>query len=181
MSATLQRSTRAAGEPVRPVRSRAASFPDAWGSDPDGRSQPKPQAWTSRPGLRRGRLVAAADVLPVTLCLQLDAPITGGPRALRDQVNRPTLLIHSQDPNYAGCWFSQPIDLDGASGRTAFWMLHKTARDRWLLYLRGADGDVAAYHQRKKNKHSFPINLSKGRVSKAFNNWPRHITVSPAR
>jgi hypothetical protein len=180
MAAKPQRSTSAAEEPVRPVRSRAESFPDAWGSDPPlVGTQAKPKGLMLRNGLRREKLLATSDVLPFTLRFQLDAPITSGPRALRDQVNRPTLLIYSPDPNYAGCWFSRPIDLDGGSGRQAYWMLQKTAGDRWLLCLRGANGDVATYQQ-KKNRHSFPISLIKGRVSKEFTNWPRHIIVSPA-
>jgi hypothetical protein len=95
----------------------------------------------------------------------------------REQLNRDILLTRSPDPNFACCWFSRPLDLGADGGDPTFWMLQKTARDRWLLCLKRVSGELAAYHL-KTSKHAFPISLKKGRVTKEFTNWPGNITVS---
>jgi hypothetical protein len=134
----------------------------------------------SKPPESRCKFLPAKEPVPVALSLQLDTPVDGGTAAGREQLNRDTLLIRSQDPNFACCWFSRPIDLGVASGNPALWMLEKTARDTWLLCLRRITGEVAAYHL-KTGKHGLPITLKRGRVSKEFTNWPRTITVSWAQ
>jgi hypothetical protein len=130
----------------------------------------------SRPMQGRCKFLPAHEPVPVGLSLHLDAPVEGGTPAGRDQLNRATLLIRAEDPNFACCWFSRPLDLGVASGNPAYWMLQKTARDLWLLCLRRITGDVAVYNL-KTNKPGFPITLKRGRVSKEFTNWPRTITV----
>ena len=122
----------------------------------------------------------ANEPLPVGLSLRLDTPVEGGSVRGREQMNRDTLLIRSQDPNFECCWFSRPLDFSADSGNSAFWMLQKTAPDTWLLCLRRVSGDMAAYHL-KTRKHAFPITLKKGRASKEFTNWPRTITVNWAQ
>jgi hypothetical protein len=128
----------------------------------------------------RCKFLPANEPVPLGLSLHLDAPVAGGTVAGREQLNRDILLIRAQDPNYACCWFSRPLDFGPASDNPAVWMLQKTARDTWLLCLRRITGEVAAYHL-KTRKHGFPITLKKGRVSKEFTNWPRTITVSWAQ
>src|SRR5262249_16236963 len=128
----------------------------------------------------RCKFFLANEPLPVALSLKLDTSVQGGTVAGREQLNRDTLLIRAQDPNFACCWFSRPLDFGVASGNPAFWMLQKTARDTWLLCLRRISGDVAIYHL-KTRKPGFPITLKRGRVSKEFANWPRTITVSWAQ
>jgi hypothetical protein len=130
----------------------------------------------SFPRKRRCKFFPNAPV-PVGLMLRLDTPVRGGTAAGREQLNRATLLVAAQDPNFACCWFSRPLDLGVASENPAFWMLEKTSRDTWLLCLRRISGEVAAYHL-TTSKEEFPIKLKKGRVSKEFNNWPRTITVT---
>jgi hypothetical protein len=114
--------------------------------------------------------------LPVALSLQLHPHLKGGPSTARERLNRPALLIHAQDPNFACCWFSRAIDFGDESGNPAYWMLKKTAMDTWFLCLQRVSGEVAAYHLKTKNK-DFPIKLKKGRVSKEFK-WPPTITIS---
>jgi hypothetical protein len=140
----------------------------------------RPSGSGSFPRLVRCKFFSVNEPLPVGLSLHLDTPVQSGTAAGREQLNRDTLLIRSQDPNFACCWFSYPLDFGVASGNPAFWMLQKTARDTWLLCLRRITGEVAAYNL-KTGKHGFPITLKKGRVSKEFTNWPRTITVSWAR
>jgi hypothetical protein len=92
-------------------------------------------------------------------------------------LNQPTLLIHARG-TFVCCWFSRAIDFGDESGNPAFWMLQKTATDRWFLCLRRLTGDVAAYHLKTKNQ-GFPVKLKRGRVSKEFK-WPPTITVQEA-
>jgi hypothetical protein len=134
----------------------------------------------SRPEEGRCKFLPANEPVPVALSLRLDTPVEGGTAAAREQLNGDTLLIRAQDPNFACCWFSRPLDFGVASGNPAFWMLQKTARDTWLLCLRRITGEVAAY-QLKTGKHGFPITLKRGRVSKEFTNWPPTVTVSWAQ
>jgi hypothetical protein len=131
----------------------------------------------SRPKEGPYEFFLANEPLPVALNLHFDTRIDGGTAVAREQLNRDTLLIRAQDPNFSHCWFSLPLDFGAASGNPAFWMLEKTARDTWLLSLRQSSGDVAAYHLKTK-KDAFPITLKKDRVSKEFTNWPGTITVS---
>jgi hypothetical protein len=130
----------------------------------------------SRPEEERCKFFPANEPLPVGLSLHLDMPVEGGIATGREQLNQDILLIRPQDPNFAGCWFSRPLDFASAKGNPAFWMLEKTGRHTWLLCLRRGKGEVAAYHLNTR-RDAFPITLKKGRVSKEFTNWPRTITV----
>jgi hypothetical protein len=114
------------------------------------------------------------------LSLHLDAPVAGGTGGGREEMKGEILLIRGQDPNYACCWFSRPIDFGLANDDPALWMLQKTAPDTWRLCLRRKTGDVAAYHL-KTRKHEFPITLKRVRVAKEFTHWPRTVTVSWAQ
>jgi hypothetical protein len=134
----------------------------------------------SRPLLGRCKFLPANEPVPVGLVLRLDAAVKGGTAAGRDQLGREILLIRAEDPNFACCWFSHPLDLGVAGGNPAFWMLQKTARDTWLLCLRRITGELAAYRL-KSSKHGFPITLKKGRVSKEFTHWPPTVTVGWAQ
>jgi hypothetical protein len=115
--------------------------------------------------------------IPVGLTLQLDAPVVGGHEFGCEQLSRPTLLIHAQDPAFACCWFSRAIDLGDESGNPAFWMLEKTAKDTWSLCLRRVSGQVAAYDLKSKGE-GFPIKLEKGKTTKDFK-WPATLTIGP--
>jgi hypothetical protein len=150
--------------PVQPVKAGTAS--------------PGPQTGGSGSYPVRGhsKFFPANEPLPVGLSVHLDAPVTGGTAAGCEQLNRGALLIRAQDPNFACCWFSRPLDFGAARGEPAFWVLQKTARDRWLLCLRRGSGDVAEYHL-KTRKHAFPIALKRGRVSREFADWPGTVTV----
>lgn len=116
------------------------------------------------------------QLLPVNLALRFNARLKGGLEAGREQLNRPAVLIHAQDPAFANCWFSRAIDLGDESGNPAFWMLEKTAIDTWFLCLRRVSGQMAAYHLTSRTK-KFPIKLKKGRASKDFT-WPATITIA---
>jgi hypothetical protein len=140
----------------------------------------RPSGSQSRPLLGHCKFFPENEPIPVALTFHLETPLEGGTVSGREQLNRDFLLIRAQDPNFACCWFSHPLDIGVASGNPAFWMLQKTARDTWLLCLRRITGDVACYHL-KTSTHGFPITLKKGRVSKEFTNWPRTITVSWAQ
>jgi hypothetical protein len=155
------------------------------------KSRPAPKK-TSRPkssertngvkGSGSGRLVGhckffpKGQLVPVSLTLQLDASLQGGSELGRQQLNRPALLIHAQDPSFACCWFSRAIDLGDESGNPAYWMLQKTAIDTWSLCLRRVSGEMAVYHSNSKNGR-FPIKFKKGRTTRDFK-WPAHITIS---
>ena len=152
-------------EPL-PVRSPGMHISGPAGSYGSGVGIPEPHC----------KFLPRDKPVPVALHLQLDAPAKGGTAAGREQLNRPVLLIHAQDPAFACCWFSRAIDLGDESGNPAFWMLQKTAKDIWALYLRRVSGEIAAYHLKTKTKH-FPIKMKKGRVTKEFQ-WPKTITIS---
>jgi hypothetical protein len=152
---------------IRPVRTHMLSrLGLLYGSTSDPYSPP-----------HHCRFFPAKHPIPVALNLQLEAPVVGSTSASCNQVNRPTLLIHAQDPNFCCSWFSRAIDFGEESGNLAFWMLQKTAVDKWFLCLRRVSGEVATYHLKTKH-HSFPLKLKRGRVNKEFKKWPRTITVS---
>jgi hypothetical protein len=113
----------------------------------------------------------------VALKLRLGASRSGG-NAARAGLNRPTLLLHAQDADFAGSWFSSAVDLGDDSRYPAFWVLRKTARDTWLLSLRGGKGDVAAYRAKTKIRQAFPIKLKRIRSNARFKEWPSTITIS---
>ena len=58
--------------------------------------------------------------VPVDVTLCFDTPLEGGNAIGRQQLNRPTPLIHAQSTAFACCWFSQAIDLGDESGNPAF-------------------------------------------------------------
>jgi hypothetical protein len=164
----------AQSRPIQPVKAGKTSSADpVSGSFRLSGSQ-------SRPRGGRCKFFRANEPVPVGLSLRLDTPVKGGTAAGREQLNRDTLLIRAQDPNFTCCWFSRPLDFGVDSGNPAIWMLQKSTRDTWLLCLRRITGEVAAYHL-KTGKAGFPITLKKGRVSKEFTNWPRSITVGWAQ
>jgi hypothetical protein len=120
----------------------------------------------------------AGQLVPVALNLRLGTSIKGGSSAAGGRLHRTTRLIHAQDSKFPSCWFSRAIDLGNNDGTPAFWILKKTAMDTWLLRLRRGSADVAAYHLKTKNKHSFPIKLKMRRTTKEFTQWPSMITIS---
>jgi hypothetical protein len=164
-------------KPRQTSRSGERAQEDPGGSGSGRPSMPKDH--TSGSGskkLDRCKYFAKDEVLPIGLTLQLDAPLKGGNEFGRQQLNRPALLIHAQDPAFACCWFSRAIDLGDEYGNPAFWMLQKTASDTWSLFLRRVSGEIAAYHLQSKIKH-FPIQLKKDKTTKDFE-WPSTITIS---
>jgi hypothetical protein len=116
-------------------------------------------------------------LIPVALKLRLGGSINGG-SAVGTGLNRPTVLLHAEDADYAGYWFSRAIDLGDDGGNPAFWMLRKTARDTWSLSLRRGKGEVAAYRAKTKIRQAFPIKLTRIRTKAAFKEWPSTITIS---
>jgi hypothetical protein len=121
------------------------------------------------------------EPVPLVLLLQLDTEIVADTTAASELLNRSTLLIHSQDHNFAGCWFSRPIDLSADGGNPAFWMLQKTAAGACNLVLRRVSGELATYHKKTPKKNgSFPIRLTfqkKGSGGKKFKKWPKSVTI----
>jgi hypothetical protein len=116
-------------------------------------------------------------LLPVALKLRLGASMSDG-NAARAGLNRPTLLLHAQDADFAACWFSCAMDLSDNSRSPAFWILRKTAGDTWLLHLRRGKGELAAYRAKTKISQEYPIKLKRIRTKAAFKDWPSTITIS---
>lgn len=143
----------------------------------------EPIVWGSQSGMGQGRLPASCKFfsnghpVPVGLTLELEAPVSGVNEFGCEQLSRPTLLIHAQDSAFACCWFSRAIDLGDESGNPAYWMLEKTAKDKWSLCLRRVSGQLAAYELKSKSS-GFPIKLKKGKTTKDFK-WPATITIGP--
>jgi hypothetical protein len=125
--------------------------------------------------MAHSKFFSAGQPLPVSLCLNLDAPVTGGTAVAREQLNRPTVLIHSPDPAFASSWFSQGMDLGDSGAEPAYWMLQKAGKARWSLCLRRSSGDIVKYDLTTQKK-SFPIKLKNGRVAHKFQ-WPRSVTI----
>lgn len=124
----------------------------------------------------RCKFFPKGDLIPVDLTLHFDVPLEGGREFARQQLNRPTILIHAQDAAFACSWFSRAIDLGDESGNPAFWMLQKIALNEWFLSLRRVSGEMATYHLESKSKH-LPVKLKRGRTTKEFH-WPSTITIS---
>jgi len=119
--------------------------------------------------------VVLALLLRFDTAAQADSPTAG------EQLNRPVLLIHSQDHNFPWCWFSRPIDLSPGSGNPAFWMLKWSSPDTWTLYLRRFSGDLATYRVRTRQRGRFPLRLGlTSRDSGHLEKWPRTVTIRPA-
>jgi hypothetical protein len=175
--AMAKKTTRKASKPSRANERLQRRMTQSPGSG-SGPSDPGP--WISGSGIQTARckFFPKGHALPAVLNLQVDAPLQGGSEPAREQLNRPTLLIHAQDAAFVCCWFSRAIDLGDDSGNPAFWMLQKTAADTWFLCLRRVTGQMAAYHLKSKIK-DFPIKLKKGQVGKEFK-WPATITIDNA-
>jgi hypothetical protein len=126
----------------------------------------------SGPGPDHCRFCPEGQLLPVELTLRLDYPVEGGDDTGCANLNRPTTLIHSQDPRFACSWFSRSIDL---GEDTATWVLEKTAIDRWQLCLRQIGGELAAYDA-SSDDCRFPLTLKKAYTTEDFR-WPATITI----
>jgi hypothetical protein len=165
MIAKLKRSACAEFFPVLPVQG-AYEGPVGSGS---GSSRP--------PHSLSKMFFPAKEPPPIALRLSLDTPMSGKKSAAGDAAQESTLLIHALDPNFAGCWFSRAIHLSAKRGNPAYWILKKTARDRWHLCLRRARGELVAY-ELKTRKHSFPLRLEKARTRNTSRQWPATVTIS---
>jgi hypothetical protein len=169
-----RKSTRKGRQPSQGTGRRQGYFS---GPGPDGIGLKDGDPGSGSEGYQpRCKFFPKGQPVPASLILQLDAPLEGGKDFARQQLNRPVLLIYAQDPAFACCWFSRPIDLGDESGNPAFWMLQKTARDSWFLCLRRVSGQLAAYNLKSKSA-PFPIKLKKGQTTKVLK-WPRTITIS---
>jgi hypothetical protein len=166
--------TRGARQPTRSAQRPPVHFPGGSGSLSPEQTHGSPGSGSGLPS-PHCKFFPKDQPLPVELTLHLDGPVEGGFESGRQQLHRPTVLIHAQDPAFACCWFSRAIDLGDEAGNPAFWMLQKTAMDTWLLCLRRVSGELAAYNLKTKGK-GFPITLKKGRTTKDFN-WPATITI----
>jgi hypothetical protein len=118
----------------------------------------------------------AGWLLPVALELRFGVSVNGGSGASA-ALNQPTQLLHAQDAEFAGCWFSNAIDLGDDSRTPPFWLLRKTAKDTWLLRLCRGKGELAAYRAKTRIRQRFPLKLKKIRSNRAFNDWPSTITI----
>src|SRR5262245_18823915 len=116
-------------------------------------------------------------LLPVALQLRLGAAINGG-SAAGESLHQPTQLLHAQEVDFAGCWFSPAIHLGDKNGNPAFWMLRKTATDTWQLSLRLGSAVVAAYRAKTKSKRTSSITLKMVRANNKFKQWPATVTIS---
>jgi hypothetical protein len=126
---------------------------------------------------------AAGQPVPVALSLQLDTKVAAGTCADCDQLNQPTLLVHSKDAKFVCCWLSQPINMGSDDGKPGVWMLEKTDASTWTLSLRRGSAVVVTYSLRTKTEKdcSFPIKLKLvGKGGKECKKWPKTVTVTPA-
>jgi hypothetical protein len=113
--------------------------------------------------------------LPVALQLRLAADVQGGEGATGKLL---TPLLHSQEVDFEGCWFSPAVRLGDNNGNPAFWMLRKTATDTWQLSLRRGNAVVAAYRAKTKGNHVSSIRLKMVRAKNRFKQWPATVTIS---
>jgi hypothetical protein len=161
MADRSKRNTGAENAPTRPVQKRRA------GANGSGSHDINPPC----------KLFPRGIATPVVLGLELDSRIKGGPPIAVDQLNWPTLLVHSQDPNYACSWFSRPIDFGEKTGSLAFWMLQKTSRTSWQLSLHWLGEQLATYVH-GSTQHGFPFKMTrKPPLSRMFKKWPRTVTI----
>jgi hypothetical protein len=124
-----------------------------------------------------------ANLMPVALQLRLDAPVRPGTCSHCDQLNRPTLLVYSNDVRFACCWFSPPIDFCADGAAPGWWMLEKTDPRTWTLVLQREEAEVVKYRlvMALDKDGSFPIQLQlTGPGGKECKNWPRTVTIVPA-
>ncbi len=130
----------------------------------------------------RCQFCGADKPVPVALSLQLDGPVAAGTCAGCDQLNRPTVLVHSGDPGLACCWLSPPIDFCADAANPGFWVLEKADARTWTLLLRRRQAVVVAYRLTTADRAcSFPIRLRlAGPGGGECVNWPATVTVSPA-
>ena len=131
----------------------------------------------------RGDNLRMANLMPVALQLELDAPVRPGTCSHCDQLNRPTRLVHSNDVRFACCWFSPPIDFCADGAAPGLWMLEKTDPKTWTLVLQREGARVVTYRlvTALEKDGSFPIQLQlTGPAGKECKNWPRTVTIVPA-
>jgi hypothetical protein len=115
--------------------------------------------------------------LPVALQLRLGPDVRGGSRRA-GSLRRLTPLLHAQEDEFAGCWFSSAVRLGDQNGSPAFWMLRKTATDTWQLSLRRGNAVVAAYRAKTKSTNISSIRLKMVRAKNRFKQWPATVTIS---
>jgi hypothetical protein len=120
----------------------------------------------------------ADRLLPIALQLRLGAAIKGRNSAAGESLHRPTQLLHAQEADFAGCWFSPAINVGDENGNPAFWMLRKTATDTWQLSLRRGGAVVAAYRAKTKSHRASSIKLKMVRANNKFTQWPATVTIS---
>ncbi len=120
--------------------------------------------------------------VPVALVLKLDSPVAAGTCANCAELNRPALLLHSNDPKYACHWFSQPIDFCADPTKPGIWALHKRDHHTWVLSLNVSSANVVTYRLTTAHQAcSFPIQLHLvGAPGGECQNWPATVSAAAA-
>ncbi len=121
------------------------------------------------------------QLVPVAITLRLDSKVTKGTCAKCSVLNRPTLLLHSDNVKVVGCWYSRPIALSGKAEPPAYWVLERNSATVWKLFLIQGDEEVVVFTAKTKPKDcSLPTKLKReGTGSKACKGWPNTVSILP--
>lgn len=131
----------------------------------------------------RSKFCREDQPIPVALTLTLASKLAKGSCTNIKELNKPTLLRHSNDPHHAGAWFSHPINLGQKGSQPAYWVLEKTDAKTWILVLRQEETTIVEFVLKTKlaKDCSFPIQLTRqGAGAKHFTKWPKTVTMAPA-
>jgi hypothetical protein len=122
------------------------------------------------------------QLVPVALTLKLGSKVTKGTCAKCTELNRHTLLLHSDEAGAAGCWYSRPIAFCGKGASLGYWVLERSSATTWTLVLKQGDKVLVTFKTKTKPKDcSLPIQLQrKGAGNKVCKDWPKMVTISAA-
>lgn len=118
--------------------------------------------------------------VPVALRAKFDGKFAAGTAANCAELNKPTVLLHSNGAALACCWVSQPIDYC-KGGIPGLWMLEKDDPRTWTLSLRRGSNVAATYAltTKKAKDCSFPIKLKFVQGTDECKKWPKSVTIAP--
>jgi hypothetical protein len=131
----------------------------------------------------RSKFCREDQPIPVALTLKLDSALAKGSCNNIKDLNKPMLVVHSDDPHHAGAWFSRPLNLGEKGSQPAYWVLKKTDAKTWILVLRQEKTTIVQFVLKTKvaKDCTFPIQLTRqGAGGKHFTKWPKTVTIAPA-
>jgi hypothetical protein len=130
----------------------------------------------------KAKFCKPGQLVPVALTLKLDSKVTRGTCAKCSELNRPALLLHSDEAKLAVCWYSRPIAFCGKKAPEGYWVLERNSATAWTLVLKQGDTVVVEFTAKTKPKDcSLPIKLQrKGAGSRLCKDWPKTVSISPA-